>query len=284
MILNHSFSQIVDSVSGVNKSNLSYPIMLDSTQLHQDYKLINYPEKVTRKESIDTLTADYNNKTHKIVRHVFNYYKSKIEVFDLSFNLIRENIFDSLRLIKAIEKNPQGKILFTYKNEAGISTTINYDESGLVWHINIFDEINEHVITTMSFDSTGRISTHISYIEKDSIIQWIYYDPKTGTKLQEYYLGDKIMPYREYYPDGSTWVEGNTFGIFPNSYVGKLSVFYPNGSLKREDIYDEKTPKFKVGTWSLWDEKGNLIKQEIYKNNELVETKEFLPKVKEKEK
>lgn len=248
------------------------------------YKLLVWPEKYNMKESIDTLEAVYKDTIRKVVRHISNYYKSKIQVFNENFFLLEESAFDSLGVIRSIEKNLHGNVLFILNDNNGIRTTAEFFEGGTPMNIWVFDEKNNHIISQTDFDSSGRVNQIMQYLEKDTLIQWISYYSGSGIKSHESYMGNKVMPWYAYFPDGSISIEAKTYGNLPNNYVGKLKAFYPNGSLMREEIYDEKIPKFRIGTWSWWDENGNLLKREIYKDNVLVETKEFLPEVKMKEK
>ncbi len=58
--------------------------------------------------------------------------------------------------------------------------------------------------------------------------------------------------------------------------IGKWQEWYENGILKREYFFDENQPNAKTGIWKWWDEKGNLIKEETYKDDVLIDKKEYV--------
>lgn len=78
-----------------------------------------------------------------------------------------------------------------------------------------------------------------------------------------------------YYDTGHKFQEGYIYNAIWNK-LGKWQFWYYNGTLKLELYFDENIPNMKQGIWSYWDEKGNLVKQETYKDNKLIEVKEFV--------
>lgn len=117
----------------------------------------------------------------------------------------------------------------------------------------------------------------------DVVHERVWYD--TGELMSDMYLRDKGKQHHiEYCKNGKIGREGYYIDMRGLFLVGKWTEWYENGQKKWEIFYNDGNTReeanYKIGTWSWWDEKGNLIKQEIYKDNVLVDTKEFLPKTK----
>ena len=119
----------------------------------------------------------------------------------------------------------------------------------------------------------------------DMARQRVWYDD--GFLFSDAYYNKGKQKYITYYKNGNKGVEGTYYDMLLYAF-GKWTEYYESGKKKSEKFYNDGTKpeeaNFKIGRWSWWDEKGNLTKQEIYKNNELIETKEFLPGLKLKEK
>jgi antitoxin component YwqK of YwqJK toxin-antitoxin module len=245
----------------------------------RNYKLTNLYESYDYKEGIDTLEIDDKDKQQFLVIHVFNHHKIKTELFDKDTNLVSENFFDTLRhkLYLAVDRNTNGSVIYTYENKNHIITSIDYFNSGKISGINVFNEEENHLIISMLFDSTGIIKYMDRYIDKKKEIHSTSYYPKTQQKCVEYFEGDNPTPYFEYYLNGKIRMQGKIIGT-PINWIGNWQEYYPNGKLKKEYSFSDSIPNYKQGVWGWWDEKGNLIRQEIYKNNELIDTKEFFPK------
>jgi len=119
-----------------------------------------------------------------------------------------------------------------------------------------------------------KLLTRDTNICESSFYECSYY--KNGVVFYEGLFNSRKQKYIENFYSGQRAKEGYMWND-PIKCIGDWKEWYENGIMKRKYFFDENQPNIKTGTWSWWDKKGNLIKQEIYKNNELIEEKNFLP-------
>jgi len=129
---------------------------------------------------------------------------------------------------------------------------------------------------TKTWFENGNLKSEETYIDStlNGIIVKNYFDNGNLRNIEYGNLGKS--PYLEYYSNGVKGQEGKIFNAYWNK-IGKWQDWYDNGVLAKEYFFDDSTPNKKTGTWSWWDEQGNLIKQEVYKEDKLIEVKNYLP-------
>lgn len=168
------------------------------------------------------------------------------------------------------------KMSFAYYEEGQLkSPIIEWFEDGNIKSLIDVNWTNNHGFTKVWFEN-GNIKSEENFIDSTlkGVIVKNYFENGKLRNIEYGNLGKR--PYLEYYPNGVKGREGKIINAYWNK-IGKWQEWYENGVKMRDYFFDENQPNIKTGTWSWWDEKGNLIKQEIYKNNELIEEKNFLP-------
>lgn len=216
---------------------------------------------------------------------------------------IRTDFFNNNRGMNFIDYYKDGKPhgeSFTFKNgkiqnyvlwnEWDIITRLNFHENGQLEGYSFTDTLNQ-IVKSYSYYESGKIMVKSNAIINkndpihDTIHEIRYYE--SGNTISENYYNAGKQKMVAYFDNGKlmeeySYIDMNLF------LVGELKYYYENGKLKQQAFFKDGNTReeanYRIGNWSWWDEKGNLVKQEIYRDNELVETKEFLPKVKEKEK
>lgn len=126
--------------------------------------------------------------------------------------------------------------------------------------------------------------------KKESMGCYIIFFNNDSIKTEEgHFYGECFRGlYKSYHKNGNAKEEGEFAHKKYCAKVGKWKYYNENKVLIREEFYEQSDIQeeidakyfFKVGSWSYWDDKGNLLKQEFYKSNELIDTKEYLPKTK----
>lgn len=202
-------------------------------------------------------------------KHMYYYTKNGIlkrrEVYSLIHNkkIEEKDYIDSLS--REIQRYPTGELKSVTENKDTLQYYTEWYQNGQMKYksIGLIDYLEGGKLEEWEWWNNGQLLSHTigNYGKQPDIA----YD-SSGTKLIDGYFIDmpglfKVGTYTEWWPNGQKYVEWH----------------FKDGNTREEANY-------KIGTWSWWDENGNLIKQEFYKDNKLVDKKEYLPKVKKKEK
>ena len=177
-------------------------------------------------------------------------------------------------------KNGQKEYQRYYENGKKVYPEIMYYEDGSIESVHDADEISDKwkVIRLYRSGKTEAIITSIDSLvdmgHEEATLSKHYYE--NGMLMEDVIYNAGVQNFLAYYENGQKCWEGKIVG-WAGYQVGKWTDWHKNGQLKREYIFHDSIPNYRQGTWRWWDENGNLIKQEIYKDNELIESKEFLP-------
>jgi antitoxin component YwqK of YwqJK toxin-antitoxin module len=253
-------------------------LQFDSSVIKRDYFIIND----TNALRIDTLKQIWQGDTF----NVYRYYSHG--------ELIRTEKYYQNGILRHIKNYVNGKphghnysfyengklSNYTLYHHWKILSSFNYYESGMLKYYLISDTLAKTNTIREYYESGKIMSENTEYLYKDTLIHDIdYYE--SGNVISENYFNNGKQKFVAYFDNGNvmeeyTYIDMNLFR------VGELKYYYENGQLKHQAFFKDgdnrKEANIKTGTWSYWDEKGKLIGQEIYKNNELIDTKEFFSK------
>lgn len=181
-------------------------------------------------------------------------FKIQIVIYDDQGTILKDTLWYPTGEIKSIT--------------ARIDTIQYYHE----WYKN--GQMKNKAISSVDFYSGGKLE------------EWRWWE---NGQLLNYNLSNYGKQQMVVYDSTGKKVLESTFIDMPGLFnVGTYTEWWPNGQKYVEWQYKDGNTRaeanYKIGTWNWWDESGNLVKQEFYKNNKLVDVKEYLPKVKEKEK
>ncbi|MCK4662471.1 MAG: hypothetical protein KAT68_06380 [Bacteroidales bacterium] len=255
-------------------------------QLVQKVELIN-PKIVIRESfiecenhhdisftGIDTVYGEMKNEN--IVIHLeykngqkykaIGYYSNNQTYRECTFKNNKKNGFDMIWY-----KNGQKKYLTYYKKDKILYPIIGWHNNG-----NLSSFIDEDNKVTKSWFVNGNIEEESSPIDstKEGLFIKTYYEEGGISSLGYFNIG--VSVYSTFYKNNKKAMQGNIYNtrLFQ---LGHWQEWFENGVKKRKYYFNENIPNWKEGTWSWWDENGNLVKQEIYKNNVLIDKKEFIP-------
>lgn len=184
-----------------------------------------------------------------------------------------------------------------YKSKKRYGHEIIYHPNGNPIAYNFYGQENKYPTPDISFYPDGSVKC-LGYKIDSMERSYCYYpsgalDEATishdslngGFYSRSYYESGKLaeekcsnmgkQKYVSYNESGHKFQEGYVYNAIWNK-LGKWQFWYYDGTLKLEIYFDENIPNMKQGVWSYWDEKGNLVKQETYKDNKLIEVKEFV--------
>lgn len=247
-------------------------------------QLLYWPEKFSFTNAVDTLDALSGNELYemdgherkklKVIRYVEGNIKRKVVAFDENWNAIEESWFNEEKRYYLKAKYPSGIIKSVATDNGLQKSTTEYYPSGVMRSFLLQD--SSRTILNQTFDSTGIV--HFSYrdLPGDSAphMQFFY---ENGAVANKCHLTGRPMPFIQYYENSDIMYKGNVIGMH-NMRVGKWTYYYPDGSIERECSFNDSIPNQKEGVWKWWNERGALAKKEVYKNDKLIETKEYLPK------
>jgi len=242
----------------------------DTIHINSKFYLLNTPvEKSLYEVKYDTVVQ--NKDTIVIENTFFNNVLLNRKKFNHTRQLIEEKLFlsDSIYLETEIKYNKikvvyyrcnDREIIFSWddnnysKGMLDRSTKLNegfmYDKD------TILDSFSESIDTTVS-----------GYIHKD------FY--QNGRVFNLYYGLTRISPFYKFHKNGKLAMSGFINGMEVNQ-IGQWKWWNDKGVLIREQYFNDTIPNLKEGTWKWWDDNGKLIKEETYKNDVLIDKKEYV--------
>jgi antitoxin component YwqK of YwqJK toxin-antitoxin module len=242
------------------------------------YKCDNYSD--TTYTGTDTIIAFYKNekitifidyiKGKKI--HALGYWDNKNKYQETFFNGSKRNGWD----IKWF-KNGQKKSQIYYENGVFFSPVIDWYEDGKIKSIiNFKTKGSKEFVKAWYKNGNLEDDSYNPNDSSDARIDKEYYD-NGQLKSESIYNAGK-QKYNLYYSNGKKVCEGNIYNALWGQ-LGKWQEWYDTGTKKREYFFNDSIPNIKEGKWKWWDKNGKLIKEETYKNNELIDKKEYLQKI-----
>ena len=268
---NIGYSQILDSALFIIDT-----LSVTDRVVHNYFlKCENYSD--TTFTGVDTIITNLRNEKIKIFieykkgkkTHAIGYWGNGNKYRETYYNGFTQHGWD-IRWYK----NGQKEFQVFYENGKEFSPSIDWFEDGkikcifnsrtkdskqfaLVWHNNTKLEDETYYID----DSTN------AYIGKE------YYE-NGQLKSESIYNAGK-QKYYCYYDNGIIAWDGYIFNALWGQ-LGKWEEWDKSGAKSREYYFNDSIPNVREGIWKWWDENGYLIKEEIYKNDKLLEKKEYV--------
>jgi len=261
-------------------------------------------------------TIEYNNKSFQVIDFYSKPYdrsflnikdSSELKIIDTLLRIHKVDTFIVHRyykygnLIRTAEYDLLGSLrhLTNWKDSKVHGTSFTFDRSGQLTSLTHYD--NWNLIHSIGIDSLGQL---LHFHINDSVFgkSWgkDYYNSGALKEINStcwenfestdirYYENGQLMSKCilnagrhkaiDFYENGTVMAEYD-FVDMTLFIVGRLVIYYPDGSVKQEAFYEESDSRegagIRTGTWKWWDEEGNLVQQEMYENNVLIEERDF---------
>jgi len=273
---NIGYSQILDSAIFIVSDTLDIP-----DREIRDYflKCENYSD--TTFTGVDTIIANFKNEKINIFieyktgkkTHAIGYWNNGNKYRETYYNGFTNHGWDI-----SWYKNGQRKDQNFYDNGIPFCPAISWYEDGRIklifnYYYRKFPDMKQFII---SWHNNGKLEDESFYFDStdaDVHIGKEYYE-NGQLKSESIYNAGK-QKYYCYYDNGIKAWDGYIYNALWGQ-LGKWEEWDKSGAKSREYYFNDSIPNVREGIWKWWDENGYLIKEEIYKNDKLLEKKEYV--------